>query len=162
LYEFVKAYGTDFYGKKFLVGLPFVLSKTDSETLQVSYTQEITDGGWQSEGSAPLGLSLLNEDVFKIQDGRFRAFVAFGSIDGLDTARVSPQDSVIQDNTLYLRVTVERDMVALPSGQPAALVTLGGAVYEEAQDAFGGFPLVANAVLGMDVNAAQPILAADH
>ncbi len=138
-------------GRKFLVGIPFVLVKQDPETLKYSFASEPTDGGWQPEGSSPLGLPALKEDVFRIPDGRFRAFVAFADVAGADLARVSPADTVIEGGTLYVKAEVNRQILFLPAtGQPAVLVTLGSAVYDEAVDAFGGLGLAMIAGLGRD------------
>lgn len=157
LYEFVRSYGSEFYGKKFLVGLPFVLSRKDPDTLQITHTQEPTDGGWLPESSPPLGLSPLNQDVFKGGDGRFRAFVGYAGLIGMDLARVSPGDSVVENNTLYVRTGVEQKMVFLPGNRPAALIQLGSAVYKEAVDSIGDKTIVA-AVLTMPPAQAQPWL----
>lgn len=158
LYEFVKSYGTDFYGKKFLVGLPFILTRQDPDTLRVSYTQEPTDGGWLPEDATPLGLSWLNQDVFKNGDGRFRSFIGLSGMTGVDLSRVSPGDSVIENDTLYLRASVEPNVVFLPlTGQPAALLSLGSAIYKEAVDGFGDTSII-TAVLGKQPGEAKKVL----
>lgn len=157
LFEFVRAYGTDFYGKKFLVRVPFVLSKQDPETLKVTTSLEVAEGGWLPEGSQPLGLSWENEDIMKVPDGRFRAFVAWAGIKGTDQSRLSPQDKVVQDNgTMYLRASVERQLVFLPGDIPCALLTCQP-VYEEAVDAWGGMSLLAWATLAMQPSQASKV-----
>jgi hypothetical protein len=157
LYEYVRGYATEFYGKQFLVGLPFILSRRDPETLQITHTQEPTDGGYLPEDSPPLGLSPLNQDVFKTGDGRFRAFVGFAGLAGLDLSRVNPGDSIVENNTLYLRANVNPSIVFLPGNKPAALINLGSAVYHEAIDSVGDSKIVA-AVLQMPPAQAQPWL----
>lgn len=158
LYGFVKSFGTDYYGKQFLVGLPFILQKQDSETLEISYSQNVTDGAWQEEGASPLGLSIDNEDIFTNQDGRFRTFITISGTVGLDLQRVSAADSVIENNTLYLKGNAQKDMTFLPNGQPAALVNLGCAVYYEATDIYGGIGPMMWATLALQPAQGQKIL----
>lgn len=158
LYEFVRKYGNDFFGKKFLVGLPFIFTKQDPETLQFGYSQEPTDAGWQPDGATPLGLTLLNQNVMQTQDSRFRAFVGYANAVGCDTSRVSDQDTVSQtDGSMYIRANVSKEMVFLPNGQPAALVTLGSAVYAPSVDAFGDLSIVAATTFGATPEQAQPM-----
>lgn len=154
LYEFVKNYADEYLGKKFVVRIPYVLYKQDAETLKISYSQEITDAGWQPEGSQPLGISPINEDVFKSQDGRFTPFVRFfvnPILSPVDLAQISPADSVIEleNQSLFLKCNVDPRVILLPDGTPYALVTLPSAVYQQAVDSVGGIPLIA-ALLGVD------------
>jgi hypothetical protein len=149
MYEFVKGYADDYMGKKFVVGLPFLLHKQDNETLRVSTSWEITDGGYLEEGSAPLGLSPLNEDVFKTQDGRFRAFVKYADLTKVDMSLISPQGTVIQDDGLFVECQVDPNIIYAPG--PAAVVTVQGPLFEEPQDMVGNAAIVA-AVLQTDPN----------
>lgn len=163
IYEFVKARADEFLGKKFVVRIPFVLYKQDNETFKITFSQEITDAGWQTEGSQPLGLSPINEDVFKSQDGRFTPFVRF-FIDAVqqpvDFSQVSPADSVLEleNNNLFLKCSVDPRIIILPDGTPYALVTLPSAVFQEAIDAVGNVGILL-AVLG--IAPAQQGLAQD-
>ncbi len=100
LYEFVKGYADEYMGRRFVCGVPFLLRKIDSETLSVHNSYDVTDGGYLPEEASPLGLSTFNADLFKIQDGRYRAFVEFSDLSGIDLSHVSPQNSVIEDGIL--------------------------------------------------------------
>lgn len=150
VYEFVRKTAAEYMGKKFLVGIPFVLSKRDPETLRFHYSQEPTDAGYLPEGSSPLGLSPLNEDAFKAQDGRFGPFVRFSDIRAsglaLDLTRLNPGDWVWENGNFYLRAQVDQRIVFTPN--PAVVMTLSSAVQDYPTDAYGGYELVALALQG--------------
>lgn len=154
LYEFVKNYADEFMGKKFVVQIPFVLTRQDALTSQITYSQEITDAGWTPEGTLPLGLSEINEDVFQNNDGRYTAFCRFfvdPLIQPIDFSAVSAADSVLEleNSNLFLKCSVDPRVIIVPDGTPYALVTLPSAVHQEAVDSIGGFAIVL-AVLGID------------
>ncbi len=141
LYEFVRGYASEYMGRKFVVPLPFLLQKIDPDTLRVTNSYDVTDGGYLPEHVAPLGLTKLNQDVFRNQDDRFRAFVAYDGIAGADLSKVSPRGTVIQGNTLYVECQVDTRVILIPT--PCAVVTVPSQVFEEAVDAYGDFSLVA-------------------
>jgi hypothetical protein len=138
LYEFVRAYGTDFYGKQFLVRLPFVLAKQDDETLVVTYSQEPTDAGYLPDGADALGLSPQNQEAFLAPDERVLPFAFWPTVTAADTSRANWNDTVIeQDNSMYMKASVNPKMVFI-GDVPCALVQLSGALYEKPADQFGG------------------------
>jgi hypothetical protein len=144
LYEFVRGYADEFLGKKFLAGLPFILTKTEPETLKVTTSWEVADGGYLAEGSAPLGLSPLNEDQFKTPDGRFRSFAVFAGTRNIDFTRVSAQGAVVENDLLYMEAQVDPRIVS--DDTPKVVVTLNGPVYEQPTDNVGDVSLAAAAV----------------
>lgn len=146
VYEFIKGYATEYYGKKYLVQLPFILSHTDSETLQVEYSQQPTDGGYLPEGSQPLGLSLLNQDLFTTPDGRFGCFSHWTDTK-LDMTRISASDSVIEGGGLYVKSHADPQIVFLPS--PAAVITLASQVAQLPVDVMGDVTII-GAIFNMD------------
>jgi hypothetical protein len=152
MYEFVRGYADEFMGRKYLVGLPFILVQTDSETRRVTTSYEVADAGYFDETAAPLGLSPLNEDMLRNPDGRFRAFVAYSNLAGVDFSRISPQGAVLENNTLYLEVQVDPRMVSAP--EPCVVVSLSGPVVEQSPDNVGNLDIVA-AVLQMNPQQAQ-------
>lgn len=154
-YEFVRGYADEFLGRKYVVGLPFVMQQQDPETLIITRSYEVTDGGYLPEGSEPLGLSELNEDLLKIQDGRFRAFVYVGSVDGIDFSMLNPQGIIVEDDALYIACDVDQNIIV--GDIPMALITLPGPILEEAVDATGNIALVAD-VLQMSNEQAKTLL----
>lgn len=142
LYDFVRSYAQNFMGKKYAVAIPYLTRKIDSETLLTTYSHEPVDGGYMPEGSEPLGLDEINEDVFKIPDGRFAPFVMFDYLgSGFDMSRVSPDDVVMQQVDevggipifdMYMKAGVESQIIFTPD--PAVVIDLPSPVYELAND----------------------------
>jgi hypothetical protein len=158
LYEFVKATADEYLGRRFLVSLPFVLSKTDTETLKTTTSWEVSDGGYQAEGAAPLGLSPLNEDLFRLPDGRLRAFAAFTNLQKVDLTRVPAHGAVVDNGALYMEIQVDPQILADPvTGLPCVVATLNGPVSEVAPDNVGDVTVL-GAVLQMDPAKAQKVL----
>lgn len=154
-YEFVKLYAQNYMGKKYAVSVPFVLRKQDDETLRVSTSYEVTEGGYLPEGSSPLGLSLFNEDTFKNQDGTFKAFVRYDSAIGANLAPINPSDSVLENNKLYLSCTVDPHIIQIPA--PAVVITINDGLSDAIVDSVGSVDIVAG-VLNLTPAAARTML----
>lgn len=159
MYEFVRSYANTYMGHKYAVGLPFVLSRQDPSTLRVTTSYDIADGGYLPEGSSPLGLSLLNEDIFKTQDGRFRCFTVhnvnpIGGVNA-DLSHVNPQGTVIENGNLYMDAQVDQNIIFTPN--PAAVVTLKEPVFDQAIDTIGNFDII-RAILQMPAEQARKVL----
>jgi hypothetical protein len=137
LFEFVRATADEFMGKKFLVGLPFIQVRRDPESGQVTTSWEVADSGYLEDGAQPLALSVANQDLFRSADGRFRAFVEFTNIVGVDLSKVSPTGAVIENGRLYMECQVDPTIISL-NNDPRVLVTLPGAVTDRAVDPVGG------------------------
>ncbi len=76
LYEFVRNAAITYYGKMFIVKLPFQMQvKIDQFTGETSFSDEIADSGFSPEGNFILGLNFVNENFFLSDDGRFFPFV---------------------------------------------------------------------------------------
>lgn len=157
LYEFVRGFADEYMGRKFAVSLPQIQFRQDPETLRVRTSYEIDDGGYLPEGSTPLGLAALNEDVFRTQDGRLRAFAAYTSVLGADFSLVSPDSTVLQDNAFYTAIDVDPNIIYTPS--PAAVVTVPGPLFDQATDSTGDVTILA-ATMQLPTSQAQLILKA--
>lgn len=154
-YEFLKAYADEYMGKKFAVGLPLISYKQNAETLRISTSYDIDEGGWLEEGSTPLGLSLLNQDVFKLQDGRFRAFARYENPVGADFSMANPGSTVLEDNEYYTTVDVDQNLIYVPG--PAAVITVSNPLFDTSTSWLGNEEVV-RAVLQFAPTSAQPIL----
>jgi len=144
IYEFVRKYAEEYYGRQWLVRIPYVLKYRDGETGEVIYSREPVEGGYQGEGTEPLGLSELNEDHFRHQDGRFMAFVKFDHVgSGVDLRNIDMNNVVIQYDpeipiplprgsggpsvSMFMKCTVDPEIIETP--EPAVLVTLPHALH---------------------------------
>lgn len=152
LYEFVKSYGTDYYGKQYLVPLPFVLAKTEpeSQSLRLVTSWEPTDAGYYPGGLSGLGVSLQNQELLLAPDERILPFAYFPTITGMDTSRINWSETVLQGTSLLLRTQVNPRIVFLGGNLlfPHVLVKLSAAVYEAPLDPFGFSPILNPIVFG--------------
>lgn len=95
LYQFVYKYSNEYYGKKFQVIVPQVAAKLLPDTNKIIYSDEPTDGAFFN-GLEPLGLPVLYQDIFQLEDSRFTPFMHFypsGQIQPLNPAAFQ-QDQV--------------------------------------------------------------------
>jgi hypothetical protein len=140
VFEFVQMYAREYFGKKFLVRIPFWISwKFVPETYQVVSSDEIADGGYIPEGAMPLGLPYSEIDKFMSDTGLFECFVAFPYTPFVDINRLSPENAAIVNDTLYIKASVDRQIVYLPGEvYPYCVVTLSDPVYEVMPDPLGG------------------------
>lgn len=144
-YEFVRDAADTYLGKKYAVALPFVLSSQDSETLQITFSYNITDGGYLPEGAEPLGLSNLNEDVFKLNDGRLRCFAVYNDLSDVNYEFVSVDGTVIEDGSFYTPAQPDRSIAFAPA--PISVITLPGPLLENPVNANSGGEII-GALLG--------------
>lgn len=145
LYEFVRQYAEEFYGKKFMVRIPFVYVKKDDSTGELSTSRKPIDSAFISESDWPeaIARNILPLDVDKLytEEGKITAYVKFDLIkfndDGtpvyFDLTEISPEDIVLNfDGTsAFIKCSVEPYIVYLDSStyfSPRAVITLPGCV----------------------------------
>jgi hypothetical protein len=147
VYEFVKSVADNFFGRKFLVKIPFLIYyKMEPETTHIVKSAEPTDAGYQIEGIMPLGLNFFNEGLFMGQDGRFQCFVKYTNALKSDVQQLSPDSCVIQGSDIYMKATVDSDIgVVYPGGSayPYCVITVDGPVFEQADDPLGSLKDIA-------------------
>lgn len=156
LYDFVRRLATDFYGKEFLVRLPFMLSTTDSETGKVTLSHEPTDAGWFEGGAEALGISAINQDVIQQPDERVLPFVYYPTIAGAEMTRTSWADSAVDPNgSLWCRAILNPRVIFIPGlpAVPCAHFRLTSVLYDEALDDHGNMAII-NPVMA---NGNQPL-----
>ncbi len=78
IYEFVREQAGTYYGKQFLVQLPFNINiKLVPNSTQVVLSDELADAGYMPEDSNILFLNYINENFFLDDTGRFYPFVGY-------------------------------------------------------------------------------------
>lgn len=133
LYELVRGYGTEFYGKKYMVRVPSVLVKVESETQRIVLSHEPTDSGWPSSNDRPLNVPEYYDDIFTDQSGKFVCFVGYARSNKIDISKVSPADSALDGNKLYVRADLDQNFVFIDAEShfgPRAVITLSSPVNE--------------------------------
>ena len=147
IYEFVASYARNYYGRKYMVRLPYTTAKADPESALngglpvITTTEQPSDGGW-TDAFAVLGLpnpSVLT-DFFTLQDNRLGCFVAMEAPSGLDSTMISPQDVFTTynydtgDSWVYVRASVEPDLVFVDSSSfysPRVVVTMAQPIVDK-------------------------------
>jgi len=146
VYEFVRGYATEYYGRKFMVRIPFVYSKVDSETGSITTSLEPTDSGFVEESlfAQAVGNGLLPFDINKVSDqnNKITAFVRFNRDIELDVSRLNDEDYIVSGTWLFVKCTVEPNIVYLNSStgySPRVVITLPGAIVNSQKgDSFDG------------------------
>lgn len=164
VYDFVRRYAEEYFGRKFLVKLPFLIYwKAVPDSTQIVASDEPTTSGYMSEGSRPLGLDFFNEGTFTDGSGKFECFCEYGYNSNVDIQKLSPADCVVQGNKLFVRAQVDTDYGILYPGRavmPYCVVDVGqNAVQALAPDPLGGIADIA-AVLGFDPDDPAPVMVA--
>lgn len=168
LYEFVRSYATDFYAKRFMVRIPYTFATIEDGTDRVILSQEPADAAFVEEGAEPLGLSVIGEDRFRVQDGRLSGFVRFENYLQYDLSQMDPEDYWVEGDRLYIGCTVEPDIVyadVTTQYSPRAVIVLNSPLYYNREFTdnvfspyFGLFEYIIRATLGgtlTDVQIAQ-------
>jgi hypothetical protein len=77
MWEYVRDQANIYYGKKFIVRLPFQIQLMINDSNNIILSDELADAGFLPEGSQPLGLNFINENFLLDQTGRFYPFLRF-------------------------------------------------------------------------------------
>lgn len=88
IYEHIYKYATEFYGKKFMVRVPFVVGKQVSETMNsIILSHKPVDAGYAEEstwaGMTQQGLMPYNVEKLTTEDNRIVCYVRFSNMRGL-------------------------------------------------------------------------------
>lgn len=96
LYDLIKDYASEYYGRKFMVRVDEVEWYRDADTGQVFLSHEPVSDGFVDEDVWLNGISrnLLPVEIDKIitENGRIEAFVRFDNADQLDLTGIPPED----------------------------------------------------------------------
>ena len=159
IYEFVRSYATEYYGRKFMVTIPYTFAYEDPDTFIISLSQEPTDAGFIQEGETALDLSTIGQDIFRTQDGRLGAFVRFENYQEIDLSQLDPDDYYIENGKLYLACSVEPYIVYVDSStqySPRAIITLPSPIYylRDVEASFSNYFALYEYIIGKTLNRA--------
>lgn len=116
LYEYIHEYAVEYYGKKFMVRIPFVSTAT-SDNGELILSREPTDGGFIDESKYlnAIASKFMPEefDRVELQDGRLRAYARFDGAANYDFSLIDPEDVIVNSdgNTVFVRGDIEGDLV---------------------------------------------------
>jgi len=158
IYDFVYKLASEFYGKQFLVSIPFLYTAQDDETGLITTSYETTDAGYidENEFASAVSLNLMPFDVNSVttQDGRVEAYVKYDNAQNLDFSDVPENDLIMQPNgtTVFVKCQVNPEIVHLNRStnfSPKAIVTISGQVrdLDDSNDFAGAMLAVLREVL---------------
>jgi len=150
IYSYIKKYATEFYGKKFMVHIPFVATKLVPETGRYTHSMLPTDTGYVDETFWSIrfsqGYMPYNVEKFTTQENKIYAYARFANMSEVENQDFRskygfdklPPDSFILDQmpnmsagtmyeNLFVKCSVEQNLVFY-SSIPRAVVTLDGPV----------------------------------
>ncbi len=167
IHDWVNKFARDFYGKKFMVRVPFTCVKWDVEAEKAFTSETPAQDGW-TEVTPIIGLPNNSAviDFFRNDTNKIEAFVRIDDAAKKETRSLDPNDYGIYNNDLYIKAQVEGEFVYHDADKffaPRVIVTLPQAINQlEDDDVAGkGFKGVVNLlkkVHGVPVAAAEAIL----
>lgn len=137
LYDYVRSYASEFYGRRFMVRIPFVYTALEDETGLVKLSKEPVDSGFIEEDEWPTAIqnNLLpvNVNFMTTEEGKIIAYVRFDEATQLDLSSISADDYVFNDGftSVFIKCNVLPGVVYLDSSlqySPRAIIELPGAV----------------------------------
>lgn len=118
IFDWVNTFASEYYGKQFMVRIPFTCIRSDSENAQIITSEVPTDGGWTEQSTIlrlPNNTSLVT--FFTLEDNRVGAFVRFNDISDKESPNLTPDNYGIYDHNLddtydlYVRASVSEELV---------------------------------------------------
>lgn len=143
IYNFVKIYATEYYGRKFMIQVPDVAGKIDPDTLELTTSIEPSESGWMNEEfetEAVLNRFLpFLRDFIKDENGKITAYARFSGWQsyGLNLAELTEEDYLIEGDFVYVKCEVEPKLVFLNRAtlySPRIVITLPAPVYRHKRD----------------------------
>ena len=137
IFDWVGKFAKDFYGKKFMVRVPFTCAKWDSESERAFTSETPAQDGWTEVATIiglPNGTALT--DVFRNETNKFEAFVRIDGAANKETSSLDPNEYGIVNDQIYIRAQVEEDFIYHDRDKffgPRVIVTIPQAV-QDAED----------------------------
>jgi hypothetical protein len=137
VYNFILEKARSWFGRKFWVSLPFLMTFQDPNSLQIKDSYSVVDAAWVEEGEEPLELEYINQEQFSSADGRVGGFARYDGVDDMDLSHIG-DDSVIQssNNAMYTRINVDQTIVMTEDG-PKAIVDVNSPAWVFSSDPYG-------------------------
>lgn len=143
IYNFVRVYATEYYGRKFMIQVPDVVGKIDPDTLELTTSIEPSESGWMNEDFETIAVlqkflpSL--RDFVKDENGKIIAYARFSGWQsyGLNLSELSDDDYLIEGDFVYVKCEVDPKLVFLNRStlySPRIVITLPAPVYRHKRD----------------------------
>jgi hypothetical protein len=116
VYEWLKSYGEQVYGKQWLVAVPWVCYTNDPETNQLLLSDEpSTDGAWPNTLTSVLGMTFPSSytDFFADEQGKLQTIMKFTG--AINTSLLSDEDYVTDGTNVWVKGEINEKWALLPS-----------------------------------------------
>ncbi len=153
LYDFLYQIATEYYGKKFMVSIPYTYVVEEPDTGKIRLSQLPVESGFLEESAWPFAVqnNLLPIEVDKLstEDGQIYGFVRFNNGQPLDLSDLNV-DSVafssrnpqfgrnkLENYSVFVRCEIEQAVAFIDRENrfgPRAVITLDGVVHERIRD----------------------------
>lgn len=142
IYNYIYNIATQYFGRKYMVRIPFVFANQEDETGKINTSYEPVSSGYVDQGNVESAKSmglLPNFDQFlKDEEGKIVAYARYNvKVQGdqslsVDLSGLSEDDFIIDGNYIFVKCTVDPNVVFLDSRNaysPRVIVTLPAQVY---------------------------------
>jgi hypothetical protein len=124
-YNFISQQVREYLGRKFLVEIPFMLRKEESETGRIIYSHKPTSSGYV-EGdppiNPPLNLNPIYADTFMEVDGRYHCYCRY-PFSGTDLSEVNNEGYVVDSGGIFVQCNLDDEIIFLDDITPVVIVT---------------------------------------
>lgn len=149
LFDYISNYAQEFYGKKFMVRIPFTYAAIEPDTNIIRTSLEPCEGGYlsNSEIANAINNGYLPSQIFNLtkEDGRIETYCKFNNAQTLDLSEISPDDIAIDVKQVgattnvvaYIKCTVDPKIYYLNNStlfSPRVVVTLPGRIVPKETD----------------------------
>ena len=108
LFNAIKALADEFYGKKYMVVIPFICKYLEDETGELKTNWEKSDSGWSEIGIIGLTNPSLGLLVFKDEQGKIGCFVRYDNADELDLTGLQKGDFYFESGYVWIKANVQK------------------------------------------------------
>lgn len=139
IYSYIRDLGSRYYGKKFMVKVPFVLAKIDEES-EIQTSLEPTESGYieESEQERAVYNGVLPDfiDFVRNEEGKITSYVRFDGGDFphyIDLSQIPEDSFYVSGNYIYVKCSVDPKLVFLDRStafSPRAVIELAGPVFD--------------------------------
>lgn len=143
LFEYVKGFASEYYGRKFMVRLPNIKTKINQDTNQLEHNLEPADGGFLEDtlwsGAIANNYLPANINTLLLTDNRIAPYVRFNDFTQYDLSELGPEDFTINrnNNSLFVKCELDEDIYFLNYSKlysPRIVITLPGPIYKKEKD----------------------------
>lgn len=138
VYDFIRNYAYEYFGRKFMVRIPYVFVAIEPETQVIRTSLEPCESGYLDEQSivSAVANNLLPLDLNAITDeqNKITCFVKFDGIQAqtVDLSALSETDYVLSGNSVFVRAELDPGIVFQNRGTgagPRVIITLPAPVF---------------------------------